>query len=192
MPLTAAQRELVPVHFEQGRQAYNQFIRNVGALQRAMEERQQILKRNLQNFNTIGATVHRLHVFPESLRGSEERKIATLHQRGMTGFQRSTQLQTEIRALKRRILNMVSPRFRQHLHAPYTNLALNEWSPRPLIAALELSAGNKLRRAGVKYMTGPRKGGVRLRENLRKAGLVSPGPRFSPKRSPTRKRPRSV
>jgi hypothetical protein len=186
-PATAARRNQHVANFRAGQQAYNQLITNLLNIQRLKEEQARRLRQNKENASLIQQIQHRLTWYPASLRGSEQRKSERI---GVQRTQRTREYfntQTRIRNIKRRVLNVLPPRFRPWAHhiMPYNIHVLNQWYPNEVIAALKLGSGRKISKSGLNYATRPHgKTSMNLfaRSNANIAGLLK-RKRSSPRRN---------
>jgi hypothetical protein len=186
-PARAARRNQHVANFRAGQAAYNQLLTNLRNIEGLKELRHQIVKQS----EKIGALQQALHyrmiTYPPNLRGPELRKFQRLQALQNQNGQIYMNAQTRIREAKRRVLNIIPPRFRPpgHHTVPYNVHVLNQWEPTLFIGALGLIPGGKISKAGLNYTTRPHgKTSVNLfaRSNANIAGLLK-RKRSSPRRN---------
>lgn len=156
-PTRAARRNQQAANFRAGQAAYNQLLTNLRNIERLKKIEREINNKTEENRAIQRALQYRMITFPPILLQSERNQFQRIQTVQNQRRQNYFNIQRRIREAKRRVLNMISPRFRPQGNpiVPYNDHVVNQWEPTAFIGALKLLPGGKISKAGLNYAARP-------------------------------------
>lgn len=175
---------------------FNQFARNIARLPYLIEEYEHLRKEAEKNFGKASVLFQRAQ--PGTFNQAYQQRI--LNQRYAKinrNYARIAQLNTEIANAKRRLLGMVSPRYRQNMGPLGIDpLSLRTWNPTKLISAIRTLRPfeNRIYKAALSHANKPKTQRPKLLRNMASMGHPQLVPANYKSASPkkTHRRTRSI